>query len=77
MVVYPNPTTGKTNFYSGQGGKGELIINNLQGQVIANHINISSGFFSIDIPGPPGIYVASFKYADGGLFVTKIVKQDF
>ena len=75
LVAYPNPTSGNVTFVfsSNVKEKGNLEISNVEGKILLNKNNISSGE-SIDISGfADGIYICTVKSTQGTQMV-KMVK---
>mgnify|MGYP003575010250 CR=1 FL=1 len=72
--IYPNPTTGSFTFVSS--GPGTLTITSVNGPLVSR-IEVGNGKNNIQLPASvvPGIYIASFKAANGELIVRRLIYQ--
>ena len=70
--AYSNDKTLYVNFYSMDGGKGQLSIYNMAGQIIRQPQLISSGQYNIELNQPTGIYLVRM-ITDKKVYVKKVL----
>ena len=75
ISIYPNPTSGIVNIdFETNLTCGILSIRGLEGQIIESRSLDNVSLLSLEIPGPPGVYVMEVVTEEGDIFSSKILK---